>query len=94
MGRKKVKIFSKTLDTLAFSQFLAKYTKGSYLKSLFNHSHQNQLFTKCQSGFLPGDSCILKFLSIVQEINFFFNYNPSIDVSGVFLDISKVFDKV
>ena len=63
-------------------------------KELFNHFHQNHLFTKCQPGFLPGDSCISQLLSIVHEINSSFDCDPTIDVSGVFLDISKAFDKV
>ena len=63
-------------------------------KEVFNNFHQNQLFTKCQSGFLPGDSCISQLLSVVHEINSSFDCDPSIDVSGVFLDISKAFDKV
>ena len=33
-------------------------------------------------------------MSIVHEINSSFDCNPTIDVSGVFLDISKAFDKV
>ena len=63
-------------------------------KELFNHFHQNQLFIKCQFGFLPGDSCISQLLSIVHEINSSFDCDPTIDGSGVFLDISKAFHKV
>ena len=33
-------------------------------------------------------------MSIVHEINLSFDCDPTIDVSGVFLDISKAFDKV
>ena len=63
-------------------------------KELFNHFHQNQLFTRCQYGFLPGDSCISQLLSIVHEINSSFDCDPTIDVRGIFLDISKAFGKV
>ena len=59
-----------------------------------DHFHQNQLFRKCQSGLLPGDSCISQILSIVHDINSSFDCDPTIDVSGVFLDISKAFNKV
>ena len=59
-------------------------------KELSNHFHQNQLFTKCQSGFLPGDSCISQLLSIVHEINSSFDCDPTIVVSRVFLDISRL----
>ena len=33
--------------------------------SLFFHFYENKLFTECQSGFLPGDSCVSQLLSIV-----------------------------
>ena len=92
--KKKVKIFLKTIDQLAFFQFFGKIFERIIFKDLFNHFHQNHLFTKRQSGFLPGDSCISQLLSIVHEINFSFDCDPTIDVSGVFLDISKAFDKV
>ena len=55
---------------------------------------QNQLFTDCQSGFIPGDSCISQLLSITQESHKSFDCNPPEDIRGVFLDISKAFDKV
>ena len=63
-------------------------------KDLFNYFHKNQFFTKWQSGFLAGDSCISQLLSIVDDITSFFDCDPAIDVRGVFLDISKAFDKV
>ena len=54
---------------------------------------ENELFTVCQSGFLPDDSCTSQILNIIQEIQKSFE-SPPIDVRVVFLDISKVFDKV
>ena len=62
--------------------------------SLFSHFHNNNLFIKCQSGFMPGDSCISQLLSMVHEIESSFHYKPSTDVRAIFLDISKAFDKV
>ena len=47
-----------------------------------------------QSGFLPGDSCIAQLLSITHEIQSAFDDNPTVNVRGIFLDISKAFDKV
>ena len=38
-------------------------------KDLSNYFHKNELFTKRQSGFLPGNSCISQLLSIVHDIN-------------------------
>ena len=61
---------------------------------LFNYFVANKLFTPAQSGFLPGDSCIAQLFSIIHEIQTNFDTNPPADVRGVFLDISKAFDKV
>ena len=62
--------------------------------SLFNHFQSNKVFTSSQSGFLPGDSCIAQLLSIIHEIQTAFGNNSTVDVRGVFLDISKDFDRV
>ena len=74
-------IFSKIFGKLIFNVF-------------FHFFVQNHLFTDCQSGVIPGDSYILQLLSITQEIHKLFDCNPAEDIRGVFLDISKVFDKV
>ena len=58
------------------------------------HFLENKLFTEYQSSFLPGDSCISQILSITHKIYKSFDCNPSFDVRGTFLDISKVFGKV
>ena len=62
--------------------------------SLFNYFQRNRLFTPSQSDSLPGDSCIAQLLSIIHEIQTDFDENPTVDVRGVFLDLSKAFDKV
>ena len=45
-----------------------------------------------QSGFKPGDSCINQLLSITHNI--YKSFDDDYEVRGVFLDISKAFDKV
>ena len=57
-------------------------------------TNYNKLFTECQSGFLPGASCISQLLSVTHEIYKSFDCTLSVDVRGTFLDISKAFDKV
>ena len=52
----------------------------------------NNLITPKQSGFRPGDSCINQRLSITHDI--FTSFDNGLEVKGVFLDISKAFDKV
>ena len=54
---------------------------------MFNFFLQNKLFPPCQSGFIPGDSCVSHLLSITHETH------PPTDMRGTFLDISKAFDK-
>ena len=46
-----------------------------------------------QSGFCAGESCVHQLISIVHDIYNPFDANPSLEVRGVFLDISKAFDR-
>ena len=63
-------------------------------KDLFNHFYGNNLLTKNQSGFTPGDSCIFQLLSFVHEINSFLDCNPTTEIKNMLPDTSKAFDKV
>ena len=62
--------------------------------NVFLFLDNNNLVTPNQSGFRPNDSCINQLLSIVHSIYSDFDHNPSLEVRGNFLDISKAFDKV
>ena len=59
---------------------------------MFEFFIENNLISKNQSGFRPGDSCINQLLSITHEI--YQSFDDSLEVRAVFLDISKAFDKV
>ena len=61
---------------------------------LFLYLESNNLLTPHQSGFRPNDSCGYQLLSIVHSIYTDFDHNPSLEVRGNFLDISKAFHKV
>ena len=52
----------------------------------------NELISPNQSGFKQGDSCINQLLSITHDI--YQSLDEGYEVPGVFLDISKAFDKV
>ena len=52
---------------------------------MFDFFIENNLISKHQSGFRPGDSCINQRLSIALEI--YRSVDDSLDVSTVFLDI-------
>ena len=62
--------------------------------SLFKYLEDNNLLNSNQSGFRPGVSCVHQLLSVTHEIYKTFDANPSLEVRGVFLDLSKAFDKV
>ena len=53
---------------------------------------ENELISPNQSGFKPGDSCINQLLAITHEM--YKSFDDGFEVRGVFLDISKAFDKV
>ena len=92
--KKEDKNLLKNYRLISLLPIFGKIFERILFKDLFNCFHKNQLFTKCQSGFLPGDSWISQLLSTIHDINSSFDCDPTIDVSGVFLDISKAFDKV
>ena len=60
--------------------------------SLFEYFIQNDLISPYQSGFKPGESCTNQLISIAHEI--YQSFDDGFEVRGVFLDISKAFDKV
>ena len=61
---------------------------------LFKFFEDNNLLSKHQSGFRPGDSCIYQLLAITHDIFSSFDCNPTLETCSVFLDISKAFDRV
>ena len=60
--------------------------------NLFEFFISNKLISSNQSGFKPGDSCINQLLSITHEI--YKSFDDRYEVRGIFIDISKAFDKV
>ena len=59
---------------------------------MFEFFIQNNSITPNQSGFKTGDSSINQLISITHEI--YKPFDAGYEVRGVFLDISKAFDKV
>ena len=74
-------IFSKILEKLIFDNIYAFLSR-------------NNLLSANQSGFRPGDSTINQLLSITHKIYCAFDETPSKETRAVFLDLSKVFDRV
>ena len=59
---------------------------------IFMFLSENDLISPKQSGFKPSDSCVNQLLSITYDIHKSFDNN--LEVRGIFLDISKAFDRV
>ena len=59
---------------------------------MYEYFIENELISSSQSGFKPGNSCINQLLPITQEI--YQSFDNGFEVRGVFLDISKTFEKV
>ena len=66
------------------------YEKCVY-DTLYNYFEGNGLFSKSQSSFRKGDSCVSQLLSLMHKIFNGFDANPLLDTCGIFLDISKAF---
>ena len=62
------------------------------LNVLFKFLNDNNLLSSHQSGFRLSDSCEYQLLSILHDIYASFDCCPSLEVRGVFLDISKAFE--
>ena len=93
MNKKEDKNLLKNYFPISLLLIFSKIFERVIYNSLFNHFQSNELFTSSQLGFLPGDSCIAQLISIIHEIQTAFDNNPTVDVRGVFLDISKAFGK-
>ena len=62
--------------------------------SLYSYLESNDILSKSLSGFRKGDSCISQLLAITHEIYSNSDACPSLETRGVFIDISKAFDRV
>ena len=62
--------------------------------SIYDFIDKNNLLNKNQSGFRASDSCIHHLIAIRHNIFSPFDADPSLEVSDVFLDLSKAFHRV
>ena len=69
-----------------------KVLESIFYNSVFEFFIQNNLITPSQSDFKTGDSCINQLISITHEI--YKSFDEGYEIRGVFLDLSKAFDKV
>ena len=59
---------------------------------MFKFFIENELISSNQSGFKPGDSCTNQLLAITHEM--YKSFDKGFEIRGVFLAISKAFDRV
>ena len=64
------------------------------INSLYNYLEESKFLTARQSGFRYNDSCVSQLLAIICEIYTAFDACPTLETRGVFLYMSKAFDKV
>ena len=71
---------------------------GKIFEKIFNRISnfllEENLLNPNQSGFRPSNSCVNQLIAITHEIFGTFDCNPPLEVSSVFLDVSKAFHKV
>ena len=88
------KTFAKNYRPVSLLPIFGKIFEKCLYDTIYSYFENNNLFSTCQSGFRKGDPCISQLLSITHEIFMGFDANPPLDTRGVFLDISKAFDRV
>ena len=59
---------------------------------MFTFFTESNLISPNQSGFRPGDSCVSQLFAIIHKICK--SFDEGFEVRGVFLEISKAFDKI
>ena len=91
---KKAKNLKENYRPISLLTILAKIFEKVLFDALHDYLIANKFLTSCQSGFIKGDPCVNQLLSITHEIHKNLDANPSIDTIGIFLDMSKAFDKV
>ena len=62
------KKFIKNYLPVSLLPILSNFFERLVFNTLLNSFFKNKLFTSCQSGFIPSDSCVSQLLSITHEI--------------------------
>ena len=92
--KKESKNLIKNYRPISLLPIFGKIFEKIIYNNLFKYLQDNKFLSDNQSGFRRGDSCISQLIAITHDIFAAFDANPSLETRGVFLDISKAFDKV
>ena len=82
----------KNFRPVSLPQIFGKIFERLIYNEMYSFFIENDLISSNQSGFKQEDSCINQLLSITHDI--YQSLDQGYEVRGVFLDISKAFDKV
>ena len=93
-NKKESKKLVKNYRPISLLPIFGKIFEKVIYNSLFKYFLENNFLSDKQSGFRAGYLCSSQLLAITHEIYKSFDVNPSLETRGVFLDISKAFDKV
>ena len=69
--KKESKNIVKNYRPISLLPIFAKIFERLLFNSLFFHFYENKLFTEFQSGFLPGNLCVSRFVCIARYTNLF-----------------------
>ena len=92
--KKENKQLVKNYRSISLLPICGKIFEKIIFNNIYRYLINNNLLTKNQSGFRPGDSTTNQLLYLVSEIHDAFGNPKCLEVHAVFLDISKAFDKV
>ena len=92
--KKENKQLIKNYRPISLLPIFGKMFEKIIYKNLFEYFQNNNFLSIHQSSFRIGDSCVSQLIAITHELYKSMDATPSLETRGVFLDISKAFDKV
>ena len=93
-SQERLKEVGQNYRPISLLPLFGKIFENLIFNDLYSYLISNNLISDLQSGFNKGDSTVNQLLSIVEMIRTSFDCNQPKEVRGIFLDISKAFDKV
>ena len=92
--KKDEKYLIKNYRPISLLPISGKLFEKLIFNNLYSHFFDNKIISDKQSGFRKGDSTVKQLISICHNIFRALDAFPPLEARGVFLDISKAFDKV
>ena len=92
--KKDEKYLVKNYRPISLLPITGKLFEKVIFNNLYSHFFDNKIISDKQSGFRKGDSTVKQLIAICHNIYSAYDAFPPMEARGVFLDISKAFDKV